>query len=86
MFLSNDSLAGVGYDFNALLFSADASGFWCAWLKFPWQCWRSSLMKIVVDRSFLEFADKKKSAGGAAKADTGSFSSGTRHVGSGFQV
>lgn len=30
---------------------------------------------MVSNRSFLEFADKKKSAG-AAKADTGSFSSG----------
>ncbi|GAB9465679.1 hypothetical protein Gpo141_00003078 [Globisporangium polare] len=28
MFLSNDAIVGVGYDFNPLLFSADASGFW----------------------------------------------------------
>lgn len=31
MFLSNDSIVGAGYDFNPLLFSADASGFWCDW-------------------------------------------------------
>lgn len=34
MFLSNDAIVGVGYDFNPLLFSADASGFWCVFFLF----------------------------------------------------
>lgn len=28
LFLSNDSLVGVGHDFNPLLFSADGNQFW----------------------------------------------------------
>lgn len=38
MFLSNDAIVGVGYDFNPLLFSADASGFWCVQPPlYPWK-------------------------------------------------
>lgn len=79
LFLSNDSLVGAGHDFNPLLFSADASGFWCVPLLqslvlLPPRS--HQVMATPFCRSFVEFVDKKPTDSAAVKRNSGSFSAG----------